>query len=95
MDNIVKNALGRTFYDPVTKGVCWNLDVEFKYENLTEEQEELARNIIEENNKGYGVSVLHNILNALAYAGFRGEIQSNTDITTPTVILINSKTEKP
>lgn len=95
MDGLIKDLAGRYFYDPQKMVAKWDIDVKFQCINLTEEQLVLARNIIEENNKGYGVSVLHNILNALAYAGFRGEIQSNTDITTPTVILINSKTEKP
>ena len=94
MDGLLRDLAGRCFYDPKKMVAKWNLDIEVQCRNLTEEQQSLARKIIDENRNGYGISVLHNILNALAYAGFRGEIQHSPDFDQPLTIMINSKVDK-
>lgn len=93
MDGVFKDPFGRLLYDPKKMVANWTVDVEFQSRNLTTEQSELATKIINENNKGYWVSAITDILNALAHAGFRGEIQHSTDPTKSMVIVINSKIE--
>lgn len=93
MNGVFKDPFGRLFYDPDKKVANWTVEIEFLSRNLTTEQSQLATKIINENNKGYGVSVITGILNALAHAGFRGEIQHSTDPTKSMLIVINSKIE--
>lgn len=90
---ITRDPSGFYCYDPEKKVANWTVEVEFLSRNLTAEQSELATKIITENNRGYGVSVITGILDALAHAGFRGEIQHSTDPTKPMVVVINSKIE--
>ncbi len=93
MDGVFKDLAGRYLYDPLKMVANWTAEVEFLSQNLTKEQSDLATKIINENNKGYGASVITGILNALAHAGFRGEIQRSTDPTKSMVVVINSKIE--
>lgn len=93
MDGVYKDLAGRYFYDPKKKVANWTAEIEFLSRNLTKEQSDLATKIINENNKGYGVSVITGILDALALAGFRGEILHGTDFLSPKVVVINSKIE--
>lgn len=93
MDGVFKDPFGRFLYDPDKKAANWTVDVEFQSRNLTLEQSELATKIFNENNKGCGFSVITGILNALAHAGFRGEIQYSTDPLKSMIIVINSKIE--
>lgn len=90
---VTKDPFGRLLYDPKKMVASWTAEVEFLSRNLTKEQSDLATKIINENNKGYGASVITGILNALAHAGFRGEIQHSTDFLSPKVVVINSKIE--
>ena len=93
MGGVFKDLAGRYLYDPKKKVANWTADVEFLSRNLTKEQSELATKIINENNKGCGFSVITDILNALAHAGFRGEIQHSTAPLKSMIIVINSKIE--
>lgn len=93
MDGVYKDPFGRLFYNTKKKVAEWTVDVEFRWHNLTTEQSALARKIVNENNKGCGFSVITGILNALAHAGFRGEILHSTDPLSPKVVVINSKIE--
>ena len=90
MDGVYKGHFGRLLYDITKKVANWAVDVEFWSKNLTMEQSALARKIVNEN-KG---RTLWEILDALAHAGFRGEILHSTDSTLPKVVVINSKIEK-
>lgn len=94
MDGVFKDPAGRYLYNPKKMVANWTAEVEFLSRNLTKEQSDLATKIINENNKGYGVSVITGILNALAHAGFCGEIQHSTDPAKSMVIVLNSKIEK-
>lgn len=93
MYGVYKDPFGRLLYDPKKKMANWTTEIEFLSRNLTKEQSDLATKIINENNKGYGMSVITGILNALAHAGFRGEILRSTDVLSPTVVVINAKIE--
>lgn len=93
MDGVFKDPFGRFLYYPDKKAANWTVDVEFQSRNLTLEQSELATKIFNENNKGCGFSVITGILNALAHAGFRGEIQYSADPLKSMIIVINSKIE--
>lgn len=94
MDELFKVFAGRCLYDPKKKVAKWDLDIEVQCRGLTEEQQSLVRKIIGENRNGHGISVLHNILNALAHVGFRGEVQHSFDFNQPLRIIINSKIDK-
>lgn len=94
MDGVYKDLAGRLLYDPKEKVAKYDMDLEFYYRNLTDEQLALAAKIINEKNKGYGFSVVCNILDALTRAGFRGEVQCHTDPMVPICIVINSKIDK-
>lgn len=89
MGGVYKDPFGRLLYDPDKKVANWTVDVEFQSRNLTLEQSELAKRIINENKE----RTLWQILDALAHAGFRGEILRRTDFLSPTVVVINSKIE--
>lgn len=89
MDGVFKDHFGRLFYNTKKKVAEWTVDVEFREYNLTTEQSALARKIINENKE----HTLWEILDALAHAGFRGEILHITDPLSPKVIVINSKIE--
>lgn len=70
MDGVYKDPFGRLFYNTKKKVAEWTVDVEFREHNLTTEQSALARKIVNENKE----HTLWEILDALAHAGFRGEI---------------------
>lgn len=89
MDGVFKDPFGRLFYNTKKKVTEWTVDVEFREHNLTTEQSALARKIVNENKE----HTLWEILDALAYAGFRGEIQYSTDPLKSMTIVINSKIE--
>lgn len=93
MDGLSKVFAGRCFYDPKKMVAKWDLDIEVQCRNLTEEQQTLAKKIIDEHRNGYGISVLYNILNALAHAGFRGKIGYRDYFDLPPVIMIEQKVE--
>lgn len=90
MDGVFKDPFGYYYYDPKKKMANWTVNVEFQSRNLTVEQSNLAKRIIDEN-KG---RTLWQILDALAHAGFRGEILHSTDPLSPKVVVINAKIEK-
>lgn len=87
MDGVFKDLFGRLLYDPKKKVANWTVDVEFQPQNLTVEQSDLAKRIIDENKE----RTLWEILDALAHAGFRGEILHSTDSLSPKVVVINAK----
>lgn len=89
MDGVYKDPFGRLFYNAKKKVAEWTVDVEFREHNLTTEQSALARKIVNENKE----HTLWEILDALAHAGFRGEILHSTDPLSPKVVVINSKIE--
>lgn len=86
---VTKDSFGRLLYDPKKKVANWTVDVEFRERNLTTEQSALARKIVNENKE----RTLWQILDALAHAGFRGEILHGTDFLSPKVVVINAKIE--
>lgn len=90
MDGVYKDPFGRLLYGTMKKVTNWAVDVEFRPQNLTMEQSALARKIVNENKE----HTLWEILDALAHAGFRGEILHSTDPLSPKVVVINSKIEK-
>lgn len=90
MDGVYKDPFGRLLYDTMKKVANWAVDVEFRSQNLTMEQSALARKIVNENKE----HTLWEILDALAHAGFRGEILHSTDSPSLKVVVINSKIEK-
>lgn len=90
MDGVYKDPFGRLLYDIMKKVANWAVDVEFRSQNLTMEQSALARKIVNKNKE----HTLWEILDALAHAGFRGEILYSTDSPSPKVVVINSKIEK-
>lgn len=90
MDGVYKDPFGRLLYDTKKKVANWTVDVEFRSQNLTMEQRAFAYKIINENKE----HTLWEILDALAYVGFRGEILRSTDFLSPTVVVINSKIDK-
>lgn len=90
---IVKAPSGFYYYDPKRKVGTWNAEVEFEAHNLTPVQTELARKIIDENNKGCGFSVIMGILDKLARAGFHGKIEDRIQLNQPLLIVIDSKIE--
>lgn len=89
MDGVFKDPFGRLLYDTKKKVANWTVDVEFRSQNLTMEQSAFAYKIINENKE----RTLWEILDALAHAGFRGDILRSTDFLSPTVVVINSKIE--
>lgn len=89
MKGVYKDLAGRLFYNAKKKVAEWTVDVEFRERNLTTEQSALARKIVNENKE----HTLWEILDALAYAGFRGEILHSSDFPSPKVVVINSKIE--
>lgn len=89
MDGVYKDPFGRLFYNTKKKVAEWTVDVEFREHNLTMEQSALARKIVNENKE----HTLWEILDALAHAGFCGEILHSTDPLSPEVVVINSKIE--
>lgn len=89
MDVVFKDHFGRLFYNTKKKVAEWTVDVEFRSQNLTVEQSALANKIVNENKE----RTLWQILDALAHAGFRGDILLSTDFLSPTVVVINSKIE--
>lgn len=89
MDGVFKDLGGRYLYDPKKMVANWTVEVEFRSQNLTMEQRAFAYKIINENKE----RTLWEILDALAYAGFRGEILRSTDFLSPTVVVLNSKIE--
>lgn len=89
MDGVFKDHFGRLFYNTKKKVAEWTVDVEFRSQNLTVEQSALANKIVNENKE----RTLWQILDALAHAGFRGDILRSTDFLSPTVVVINSKIE--
>lgn len=90
MEGVFKDLAGRYLYDPKKKVANWTVDVEFRSQNLTIEQSAFANKIIKENKE----HTLLEILDALAHAGFRGEILRSTGFLSPTVVVINSKINK-
>lgn len=90
MDGVFKDHFGRLLYDTKKKVANWTVDVEFRSQNLTMEQRAFAYKIINENKE----RTLWEILDALAHAGFRGEIQHITDFLSPKVVVINAKIDK-
>lgn len=89
MDGVYKDPFGRLLYDTKKKVANWTVDVEFRSQDLTMEQRAFAYKIINENKE----RTLWQILDALAHAGFRGDILRSTDFLSPTVVVINSKNE--
>lgn len=89
MDGVFKDPFGRLLYDTKKKVANRTVDVEFLSQNLTMEQRAFAYKIINENKE----HTLWEILDALAHAGFRGEILHTTDSLSPKVVVINSKIE--
>ena len=87
MNGVYKDPFGRLFYNTKKKVAEWTVEVEFREHNLTTEQSALARKIVNENKE----HTLWEILDALAYAGFRGEILHSTNTLSPKVVVINSK----
>lgn len=83
-------------YDPNRKFATWDVEVEFEARNLTPEQTELARKIINEKTtkEVYGFHKIADILNRLSRAGFRGEVCSRIQLGQPLLIVLNSKVDK-
>lgn len=79
-----------SFYDP-NNPPSRDVEVSFGFANLTAEQTELAKRIIDENRVAPIGFV--NVLNALSKAGFRGKVVSRP-LFDPPLIVINSKVEK-
>ncbi|MBD5302411.1 MAG: hypothetical protein HDS16_05385 [Bacteroides sp.] len=70
----IKGADGIMRYNPNSKTASYCVDVRFAYKNITKEQAEEAKRIINEKDiKSY--SDIYLLFNHLAKAGFRGEIQ--------------------
>lgn len=81
-------------YDPSDMLARWKIDVDIMSQNLTEEQQELVGKIIDAHRgNNTGMSEFTAMLNDLAKAGFRGEIQSFTDPSLNMRVLINCKIE--
>lgn len=80
-----------SFYDP-SHPPSWDAEVEFEFVNLTAEQTELAKRIIDENRVIQ--NGLINVLKALSKAGFRGKVVVRPQLFLPPLIIINSKVEK-
>lgn len=80
-----------SFYD-LGQFPSWDADFVCEFVNLTTEQIELAKRIIDEN------SVIPNgfinVLKALSKAGFRGNTVVRPQLFLPPLIVINSKVEK-
>lgn len=89
MDGVFKDHFGRLLYATKRKVAYRTVDVEFRSQNLTMEQRAFAYKIINENKE----RTLWEILDALAHAGFRGEILHSTDLLSPKVVVINAKIE--
>ncbi len=81
-------------YDPAAMVATWKVDIDIECQNLTEEQKELVGKIIDAHRgNNTGMSEFTAMLNDLAKAGFRGEIQSFTDPSLNMRVLINCKIE--
>lgn len=78
-----------SFYDP-NHPPSWDAEVEFEFVNLSAEQTELAKRIIDDNRVIPNGFI--NVLNALSKAGFRGKAVSRP-LFEPPLIVINSKVE--
>lgn len=76
-----------SFYNP-NHPPSWDAEVSYEFVNLTTEQTELAKRIIDENRVTPNGFI--NVLKALSKAGFRGKVVSRP-LFEPPLIVLNSK----